>query len=231
MICPKCKAEYRDGFTVCADCLVPLIWQLPSPPKRPETTGNAEAASSPFDPRLHEDPFCAFWQGEDTRIHAELCAVLQEAGIPCKTVRREDHLFRLSATSALKIGVPFSLYEEAEAAVREAFGSNEDGANPVPLLPPSSGNAGEAQDDSDHVSSAASDFDPQNFFAEDATAQVWSGDDSHFADFLLSCLHTNEIQCRRDREGKRHLLLFLPGCAERAREIVRQVVKAAPPAE
>jgi hypothetical protein len=25
MICPKCKAEYREGFTVCADCNVKLI--------------------------------------------------------------------------------------------------------------------------------------------------------------------------------------------------------------
>jgi hypothetical protein len=156
--------------------------------------------------------------------------VLQEAGIPCKTVRREDHLFRLSATSALKIGVPFSLYEKAEAAVKEAFGSNEDGADAVRLLP-SARNAVETRDDSEHASSAASQFDPQNFLPEDATAEVWSGDDSHFADFLFSCLHTNEIQCRRDKEGKHHLLLVLPEYAERAREIVREVVEAAPPAE
>ncbi len=39
MFCPKCKAEYRSGFTVCADCDVPLVDKLPEekelPPKPP----------------------------------------------------------------------------------------------------------------------------------------------------------------------------------------------------
>ncbi len=29
MICPKCKAEYRDGFYVCSDCGITLIAELP----------------------------------------------------------------------------------------------------------------------------------------------------------------------------------------------------------
>ena len=27
--CPKCKAEYREGFTECAACHVPLVDTLP----------------------------------------------------------------------------------------------------------------------------------------------------------------------------------------------------------
>jgi len=30
MICPNCKAEYREGYTVCTDCQVPLVEGLPS---------------------------------------------------------------------------------------------------------------------------------------------------------------------------------------------------------
>ena len=30
MYCPKCGAEYRDGFTECADCEVPLAERLSS---------------------------------------------------------------------------------------------------------------------------------------------------------------------------------------------------------
>ncbi len=32
MFCPKCRTEYRKGFTTCADCEIPLVAQLPSEP-------------------------------------------------------------------------------------------------------------------------------------------------------------------------------------------------------
>ena len=35
MFCPKCGAEYREGFTECADCMVPLVWDKP-PERRTE---------------------------------------------------------------------------------------------------------------------------------------------------------------------------------------------------
>jgi hypothetical protein len=35
MFCPKCKTEYRDGFSRCADCDVPLIPALPPEPEEP----------------------------------------------------------------------------------------------------------------------------------------------------------------------------------------------------
>ena len=31
MFCPHCKAEYRPGFTICADCEVDLVDALPEP--------------------------------------------------------------------------------------------------------------------------------------------------------------------------------------------------------
>jgi hypothetical protein len=33
MFCPKCGAEYRQGFTECADCGVPLVYEKPPEPK------------------------------------------------------------------------------------------------------------------------------------------------------------------------------------------------------
>ena len=30
MFCPKCKSEYRDGFTECADCCIALVHELPT---------------------------------------------------------------------------------------------------------------------------------------------------------------------------------------------------------
>ena len=31
MFCPRCRCEYRLGFTECADCHVPLVDQMPPP--------------------------------------------------------------------------------------------------------------------------------------------------------------------------------------------------------
>ena len=36
MICPKCHAEYREGFYNCADCSVPLVIQLPKNEQEPQ---------------------------------------------------------------------------------------------------------------------------------------------------------------------------------------------------
>lgn len=37
MFCPVCKCEYRQGFTMCADCDVALVAELPAEPV-PATT-------------------------------------------------------------------------------------------------------------------------------------------------------------------------------------------------
>ncbi|MGA2810576.1 MAG: hypothetical protein ABSG16_04200 [Candidatus Acidiferrum sp.] len=240
MICPKCHAEYREGFIVCTDCSVKLVRQVPRPPvpaAPPSTFQDSRDDESVGEAPADEDPFCAFWQGEDSRVHAELCAVLEEAGIPVKTVRREDHLFRLSATSALKIGVPFSLYEKAEAAVQQAFGGSEELAETERLLEAPEETRddprawGPGAHDPEGDQRARAHFDPRHFSPEEATAEVWSGTDSHLAEFLRSSIATNEIHCRSDKDGTRHRLLVLPGEACRAREIVREVVEASPPDE
>jgi len=82
-----------------------------------------------------EDPFCSFWRGDDPRIHAELCELLTEEGIPHKTVRREDHLFNLNIKSAFQIGIPFSQFEKAEAAIKDAYGTEEEQEDAARLLP------------------------------------------------------------------------------------------------
>jgi hypothetical protein len=132
MICPKCKAEYRRGFTECADCGVALVESA----EMLEGSGvNRENAAAPGDP--NEDPFCSFWKGTDLRVCTEICAVLDEAEIPHKTIRRQDHLFNFSNQSPYEVGVPASSYENAELAIKEAFGTEaETGEDAVPLLPP-----------------------------------------------------------------------------------------------
>jgi hypothetical protein len=122
MFCPECQAEYREGFTACADCHVPLVLKLRTPPESPDVHNAAESKNQEVYANEEADPFCAFWEGEDPRVCADLCGVLEEAQIPYRVLRREAKLFRISSTSQIKLGVPFSHYHRAEEVVVEAFG-------------------------------------------------------------------------------------------------------------
>ncbi len=117
MICPECKAEYRAGFTRCADCGVQLV---------EESSVALATLGAVEDDARKEDPFCEFWKGEDARVRGELCDVLSEAEIPYRTVEWQDHLFHSNRSPVFRVAVPFSMFERAERAVAAAYGSAED---------------------------------------------------------------------------------------------------------
>lgn len=51
MYCPKCRTEYRDGFTKCADCQIPLVAELtPSPGEDEPAFVDVEEVLSTIDP-------------------------------------------------------------------------------------------------------------------------------------------------------------------------------------
>jgi hypothetical protein len=121
MICPQCRAEYRQGFTRCADCDVELLSSLRGTAAQrgddnPESDNTSTAASD------EDDPYCIFWEGEDTRVFAEVCGVLDEEGIAYRALRHDSQIFRINPNSKMRIGVPFSLFDRAELAVVDAFG-------------------------------------------------------------------------------------------------------------
>lgn len=236
MICPRCKAEYRPGFTRCADCDVDLVWELPKHAIEMRQTGEDgeyRVAGGPGD--SNEDPFCSFWKGDDPRVHVELCGVLDDAGIPHNTVYRRDHLFNLRNYAAFEVGVPFSMYERAENVVKEAYGTEDVadvGAQEVQLLaerpvrklpetltPP----------DEQNIPGPPSAGEGADWFPEDATLKVWSTESGEPSEFLVAALHENGIRCRLEKNGQRAELYVLPEEEARAREIVREVVEGQPP--
>jgi hypothetical protein len=227
MFCPQCNAEYRPGFTRCADCDVDLVKDPPH---------FALASQPPVDPGdPDEDPFCSFWKGEDARVHAELCEVLDEAGIAHKTVFRRDHLFNLSNYPGYEVGVPFSLFKKAENAVQEAFGTEDAEQREYPRLSESPRETKQLlpstmtpRPDED-IPGPPTAGEETEWYPEDATASVWSTDTGEPSDFLVAALHENGINCRMDLQGNRAKLYVLPDDAARAREIVREVVEGEPP--
>ena len=235
MFCPQCRIEYRPGFTHCTDCDVDLVHELPL-----ARTRAFESNQGPPPGDNEEDPFCSFWQGDDARLHAELCTVLDEAGIAHKTVRRQDHLFNLNNYPAFQIGVPFSLFEKAEGAVKDSYGMDDAGPDSVQSLT-SLAFVGDrsrvirklpnmltpAEEENIPGPPEAGEEAEEEFEAHGI--EVWSGDDSSFADMLLASLRENKIGVRRkDSHGKQSV--FVSSREEtRAREIVREIVEGAPP--
>ena len=68
MYCPECRCEYRDGFTECSDCHVPLL--AGTAPQEP---------ADRFDPTLD---LVVILETND-RLHLALAkGLLEEAGIP-----------------------------------------------------------------------------------------------------------------------------------------------------
>ncbi len=65
MYCPECGAEYRAGFTECADCRVPLTDEPPE----------SEAADPGLELKI-------VFEGNDPLLVAAAKSVLEEAGIP-----------------------------------------------------------------------------------------------------------------------------------------------------
>jgi hypothetical protein len=253
MFCPICKAEYREGFTRCADCDVELVYELPAAAIIPHE------AVAPGDPE--EDPFCSFWKGDDPRVHAELSGLLDGMGIPYKTIRRQDHLFNINTSSAFELGIPFSLFDRAEVAVKEAYG-DEEAIQPVSrLLPVDSehmpgarfgpGAFGPWADPVEEnsrgftvpsiIEPSADPHEPDNLrvrgadrnLGEDdeggATSEIWSGDEPELTDFIAASLETNEIPFRRDSRVGKYVLYVHAEDEAQAREIVREVVEGVPP--
>jgi hypothetical protein len=214
MFCPVCKAEYRQGFTRCADCDVDLVYELPAAaivPVGPVDPGDPE-----------EDPFCSFWKGDDPRVHAELCELMGEQGIPCRTIRRQDHLFNWNTRSAFEIGVPFSQFDKAEAVVKDAYGGENEPVSEevaVPLELP----------EFVELRGSRVAWDPEHWYPEDATVEIWAGDQPEMEALLAASLGENQIHSHVVEAGGVHRLLVLPADETRAREIVREVVEGVPP--
>lgn len=231
MICPQCNVEYRPGFTRCTDCDVELVHEPPQHGLQP-----ANAPPEAGDP--NEDPFCSFWKGEDPRVHADVCQVLDEASIPHKSVFRRDHLFNLSNYPSFEVGVPFSLFERAEKAIGDAFGTEdaeeretlnvprglESSPETMRKLPPALTPA-----EAENIPGPPAARGEEQWFPEDATEKVWSTESGESSEFLVAALHENGIPCRVEQEAAGEAIFVLPRDESRAKEIVREVVEGQPP--
>jgi hypothetical protein len=221
--------------------------------------GADRVAGTPGDPNT--DPFCSFWKGTDLRVCTEICAVLDEAGIPHKMIRRQDHLFNWSHQPPYQIGVPASLYEKAEQAIKDAFGTDEqNGEDPLLLSEENSasiqklldmpleeklrgrpeeevptfwdqltwrGRRG-AKETEPRKAKSASSARQENWYPEDATAEVCQGELAEARETIEMALRENDVRMRWEMEDGKPRLFVLPEDEEFAKQIVREILEGKP---
>ncbi len=162
-----------------------------------------ESRGRPLDERQRKERIELVWRGGDPGAISEVIQTLREAGIRHHVQPTNDHF-------VFELGMPRPKY------VVRAFAS--DAARAKELL------AG-IREASPFVSMEAS------ALALAATSEIWSGEDAALARLLEDCLRENGIgvRCEGKPPGIMHLRV-MPSDEASAREIIREVREASPPA-
>lgn len=219
MFCPKCKAEYRQGFHRCSDCDVELVSELPADEPQRGQLGNVPSGS-----------LRRIWAGDDQSRCVELCEELKANDIPYEVAQNVksygkgmsvDWKFELAVStddeSRAKelLSLPKTVVEENSDTIQE------DENQALYELP--------AGDDTPEPANKRDSY-LEPWYPEDATVEVYSKSPSNLSSTISLALNENRIRVRVDRHDDGSTKYFvLPEDEARAREIVREVVEGVPP--
>src|ERR1700676_1648838 len=214
MFCPVCKAEYRRGFTRCADCDVDLIETLPSEKARSEKS-RAQLRT--------------IWVGDDDAACVSLCLGLKNAGIRYEV--SQDTKSRRSGMTVIwryELLVPVgdeerakSLLDLPDTVVEEYSDITEEDEDQALFELPA---VDDAPSDETKGDSYLDPWDPQ-----DATVEIWSQPAHDESTMVSMALRENRIRVRVEgHEDGSKKYLVLPEDENAAREIVREIQEDSP---
>jgi hypothetical protein len=205
--CPLCDAEYSQAHTSCTVCGVELV---------PE-----ELRGRPLDERQRKERIELVWRGGDPGAVSEVIHVLRDAGIRHHVQPTNDHF-------VFELGMPRPKYvvrtfaSDAARAKELLTGIHE--ASPFVSMEASA------------LALAAEPIERKPFRRHDwkpaaATLEIWSGEDAALAQLLQDCFRENDIgvRCEGKPPGIMRLMV-MPSDEASAREIIREVTEATPPA-
>jgi hypothetical protein len=208
MYCPKCKAEYREGFTRCADCEVELVDALPE-------AGEGALKSMP------RGPLVPLWEGENLALHSSLLQELEAAGI-----RYFDE--PMSVYPGARRAVPFPIVPMVKFGYQVAVISSDLAASKeileklVKEVPQDMALPLQDETQVEAVTRIESS-------AELANCEIWIGDDKRLAGFIEDALRENEMVMRPVMDEGKIRIYVRQSEESRAREIVREIEEGAPP--
>ncbi|MGC1107690.1 MAG: hypothetical protein WA876_14245 [Candidatus Acidiferrales bacterium] len=240
MFCPVCKYEFRRGFTHCNTCDVDLVDALP-----PEE----EIDHAPPPTAAQMDHPTLLWSGASGGIFSALTVALDEAQVPYNKEELDARLIFSSQHADLEVWVPVANLPQAQPILDSIL------ANPLHANDAASGVLDVENEDDTSAEIPAEDDEraddvrhesfAHELYLEDATAEVWSGNDEMLAEALKSCLAEIGINCyvrtpeseeddagseaRTNKPAAPFAVRVLPEDETRAKQIIREVTDAAPP--
>ena len=212
MYCPQCKAEYRQGFTRCADCDMDLVDTLP---QEHENAGQANRI---------------IWMGDNQETCVALCVQLKDAGIRYQvTEGMKSRNARMTVTWKYELAVPAEdekkakeLLELPETVVEESSEPTEEDEDQALMEWPEG-------DESTPGTVRKGSFYVGPWYPEEATVEVWTETPTFKSDLIEMSLKENEIRARIEvQEDGFKKVFVLPEDEAAAREIVREIVEDKP---
>ncbi len=204
--CPLCDAEYSESHAACTVCgvaLVPEAWR-----------------GRPLDERQRQERIELVWRGGDPGAVSEVIHTLRDAGIRHHVQATNDHL-------VFELGMPRPKYAvrtfaSDSARAKELLRDIRE-ASPFVGMEASALALG---DEPMEQTAPRHDWNPGA-----ASVQIWSGEDGALAELLQACLGENSIGVRCEGRSPGTIRLrVMPADEARAREIIREVREASPPA-
>lgn len=212
MFCPLCKAEYRRGFTHCADCDVDLVDTLQ---QEPESTGLANRI---------------IWMGDNQETCVALCLQLKNAGIRYQVFEAmKSRSARMTVTWKYELVVPVEdeerakeLLELPETVVEESSELTEEDEDQALMEWPEG-----KESTPGTVRKGSSYLGP--WYPEEATVEVWTETPTFTSDLIEMSLKENQIRARVEipEDGLKKVFV-LPEDESAAREIIREIVEDVP---
>jgi hypothetical protein len=108
-----------------------------------------------------------------------------------------------------------------ETAPEETDAERFDSASSTEELP--------ATEDQDDLSDVPPDYVPEDFDPDDATEEIWSGQDATTRDNLITCLRGIGIGSAIDECAGQLRIRVTPASQKRAQEMIRQISEASEP--
>ena len=217
MFCPDCGAEYRPGFTRCSDCDVALAERLEETEihtNKPLVSGAAEL----------------LWTGSDTRTRDGIVDALETANISCHS--RTDKIGLLPGWSrqVYAIFTHARDHRAASAALEDAArhrdAAPDEETDDGPDSSDSSAPEPQSAEDDDELSDVPPDYVPEDFDPDEATVEVWSGQDATTRENLVNCLRNIGIGSATSDSAGQLRIRVTPSSQKRATEMIRQITDA-----